>query len=88
MVPLPRHVVRELDLLTERGVEIVAIERGGRASSSELEPGDIIVAINDRVATSVDDLHRLLIDFQGQPKVELTIVRDNRRLDVECRLQQ
>jgi len=83
VTPLPRHRVRELDLLSDRAVEVVALEPGGPGSVSGLLPGDLIVAVNDRVVTSVDDLHRLLTDFQNQPVLTLTLFRGTHRLDID-----
>ena len=83
VTPLRRHLVRELDLLSYRAVEVVALEPGGPASESTILPGDLIVAVNGRVVTSVDDLHRLLTDFQDQPILSLTLVRETRKLNAD-----
>ena len=85
-VPLPQYLVRELDLLGDRAVEVVAIEAGGPANVGGITPGDLIVAVNDRVVTSVDDVHRLIGDFKNQPLLTLTIVRGHRKLDVDVKL--
>ena len=69
--------------LSNRGVEVVSVEPGGPASVAGFVPDDLIVAVNDRVVTSVDDLHRLLTDFQNQPLLTLTIVRGERQLQVD-----
>lgn len=85
VTPLPRQLVRELDLLIDRAVEVLAVEPSGPASVSGIMPGDAIVAVNGRVVTSVDDIHRLLIDFQDQPALTLTFVRGTRKLEAEVR---
>lgn len=77
----PRHLVRELDLLSDRGVEVVDVVAGAPAADGGLQPGDVIVAVNGRVATSVDDLHRLLIDLKHQELLTLTIVRGAKLLE-------
>ena len=48
-------------------------------------PGDLIVAVNDRLVTSVDDLHRLLSDLQDQPVLTLSLVRGTARLEADVR---
>ena len=83
VVAIPRQLVRELDLLSNRGVEVVSVELAGPASVAGIVPDDLIVSVNDRVVTSVDDLHRLLTDFQNQPLLTLTIVRGDRQLQVD-----
>ena len=85
VTPIPRHVVRELDLLTDRAVEVVSVESRGPASAAGLRSGDVIVAVHGRVVTSVDDLHRLLTDFQDQPLLTLSIVRGDGKLSVDVR---
>ncbi len=82
---IPRHLVRELDLLSDRAVAVVAVEPGGPASVGGIRADDLIVAVNGRVVTSVDDLHRLLADFPGSPPLTLSVVRGARRLDTEVR---
>jgi S1-C subfamily serine protease len=81
--PLARHVVRALDLLSDRAVEVVSVQPGGPAAAGGILSGDAIVAVNGRVVASVDDLHRLLCDFPNQPLLTLTLVRRTRKLDVE-----
>ena len=83
----PRHLVRELDLLSDRGIEVVALAQGGPAAASDLRAGDIIVAVDGRVATSVDDLHRLLIDLQHQEVLTLTVVRGTSCVETEVRIE-
>jgi S1-C subfamily serine protease len=79
---LPRAVVRELDLLADQAVSVVDVAEGSAAERGGVEPGDLIVALNDRIVSSVDDLHRLLTQLPGDAVVELTIVRDGSTRDV------
>ena len=41
--------------------------------------------MNDRIVASVDDLHRLLADFRDHAELTLTIVRGQRKLELEVR---
>ncbi len=84
--PIPRYLVRELDPLSDRAVEVVGIEPSGPAAAAGIIPGDLIVAVNDRLVTSVDDVHRLISDFKNQPLLRLTIVRGKRKLENDVRL--
>ena len=52
------------------------------AARSGLEPGDLIVAINDRIITSVDDIHRLLAMPLDNAKFDVTLIRGRRKWDV------
>jgi len=86
VIHIPRYLLRELDLLSDRAVEVVEIEPGGPASAGGILSGDLIVAVNDRVVTSVDDVHRIITDFKNHPLLTLTIVRGERKLEIDVRL--
>lgn len=78
VVAVPRRLVRELDLLADQAVEVVDVLPGGPADAAGLEQGDLIVALGDRVVTSIDDLHRLLAASPVREPLELGIVRSGR----------
>ena len=82
---LPRHVVRELDLFGQQAVEVMDAIAGGPGAAAGLQAGDFIVAVNDRIVASIDDLHRLLADFRDHAELTLTIVRGQRKLELEVR---
>jgi S1-C subfamily serine protease len=81
--PIERRLVRELDLLADRAVEVSALERGGPAERAGLQPGDLLIAVNDRLVTSVDDLHQLLSRLPVDKPIGLSILRGNRLLEIE-----
>lgn len=82
LTPIPRRVVRELDLLTDQAVEIVEASAGGPAASAGLHAGDWIVGAGGRIIASTDDLHRALAALKAEQEVPLQIVRDQRLIDV------
>jgi S1-C subfamily serine protease len=84
-VPLPRSLVRQLDLLSDRAVGVIQVSAGSPADAAGLEPEDIIVALHGRVITGVDDLHRLLAQIPLDEPLAVTVIRDHDRLDVEIR---
>jgi S1-C subfamily serine protease len=84
---LPRRLVRELDLLADTAVEVMEVVPQGPAAAAGIRPHDVIVAANDRIIGSVDDLHRLLSGRapngvpQASPdaargELELSVIRD------------
>lgn len=81
--PLPRHVIRELDLLTDQGVEVAQVEAGGPAAAAGLRAGDIIVAAADRTVCSVDDLSRLVTLLPEGHPLMLSVIRGTRLVAVE-----
>jgi S1-C subfamily serine protease len=99
VTPLPRRLVRELDLLADTAVEVMEVVPQGPAAAAGIRPHDVIVAANDRIVATVDDLHRLLSGRasngapQGAPdtgrsELELSVIRDERmhRIHVTPRL--
>jgi S1-C subfamily serine protease len=76
---MTRLFMREMDLLADQAVEVMDVVAGSPAEKAGLRPGDLIVAINDRLVSSVDDIHRLLSRPADMPAIELTIVRGNQK---------
>lgn len=87
VIPIPRYLVRELDLLAAQAVQVMAVAPRAPAAAAGIVPGDLIVAINDRIITSVDDLHRVLSGLPIDRRHTLTLIRDERRLEVSVQLQ-
>jgi S1-C subfamily serine protease len=77
VAPIERRLVRELDLLADRAVVVAGLEPGAPAQRSGLQTGDLIVAVNDRVVTSVDDLHQVLARLPVDKVVLLSVLRDD-----------
>ncbi|HQU46853.1 MAG TPA: trypsin-like peptidase domain-containing protein [Pirellulales bacterium] len=86
MRPVGRELARRLDLLLDMAVEIVSVEPHGAAARAGLRPGDLVVAIDGRIVTGLDDLHRLLSRVGGGA-VTLSIVRGQRRLEMDVEPQ-
>jgi S1-C subfamily serine protease len=82
VTPLPRRVARAHDLLNDQAVEVLALTPGGPADQAGVQPKDLIVAINGRILTGVDDLHRLLSGSAAPKSLLATIVRRERLLEI------
>ncbi len=79
--PVQRRLARELDLLNERAVEVMTVEPRSAAASAGIAPGDLIVAVNDRLVNGIDDLHRALSHAPADRRLTLSIVREGRRVE-------
>jgi S1-C subfamily serine protease len=80
-VPLPRALARRFNLTQESGVEVVAVEEGGPADQAGIEEEDVLIALGDEPATSVDDLHKRLLQLPVGVPATVTLLRGERRLE-------
>jgi S1-C subfamily serine protease len=80
---LPMVLVRELDLVSERAVEVLNVTPSSAADLAGIERGDWIVALQGRVVTSTDDIHRLLTQFAVDQPLTVTVIRNRSRLELE-----
>lgn len=81
-VRIPAPLVRSLDLLNSQGVQLSDVTRRSAAERGGLKIGDIIVSVNDRLVTSVDDLHRLLAVAPEGIQLNLSIIRQEKLLTI------
>jgi S1-C subfamily serine protease len=79
-VSLLRKLVRHYRLDQESGVLVSGIEPESPAARAGLEPGDIIIRLEDSPTPSVDSLHRLLTTDRIGANNRLTILRNFERL--------
>lgn len=82
-VPLPRSLLRQLDLLTDQAAQVVDVVTNSPAHAAGIRPDDIIVALQGRIVTGVDDIHRLLAQFPLQESLTVTILRDTTICDFQ-----
>jgi S1-C subfamily serine protease len=75
--------VRQFDLLSDQVVEIIDVVDDSVAARSGVRPGDFLVALNDRIVTSVDDVHRLLAAIPNDVNIELTVVRNQSKQSLQ-----
>lgn len=82
VVELPRALVHELDLLSNRAVRVMDVAEQSVSARAGIQEGDLIVAANDRIIADIDDLHRFLMRVPADANVELTIIRDGTSFQV------
>ena len=73
---LPRQLMQKFDLLSGQAVQVKAVQRNSIAERGGIRNGDIVVALNDRIISSVDDVHRLLTKFPETAAIDATVLRD------------
>jgi S1-C subfamily serine protease len=77
-----RRLMREHDLLSEQAVEIVEVAPGGPAAIADLKSGDLMVAVNGRIITGMDDLHQILSGLPISTLLHITTIREGRLIEV------
>ena len=82
-VPLPRSLLRQLDLLTDQAAQVVEVVPNSPAHVAGIHPEDIIVALQGRIVTGVDDIHRLLTLLPQNQRLSATILRDTTILELQ-----
>lgn len=81
--PLSKAVIREYDLLTDQGVVVIEVAPGSAGARAGIAAGDLMIAINDRLIESVDDVHRLLAAAPDAARLFVTVIREGRRMELE-----
>jgi S1-C subfamily serine protease len=80
--PVTRQIQRYFELETAHAVEVVSIEENGPARRAGLRERDLIVALNGKHITNVDDIHRLLTTLPPNSVLNLTILRNGERREL------
>jgi S1-C subfamily serine protease len=80
-VPIPRTLALRYDLQQPTGVEVVSVEENGPADQAGLQEEDLIVSFGEQPVTSIDDLHKLLLQLPVGVPTALTMLRGERRLE-------
>jgi S1-C subfamily serine protease len=77
-VAIPRHLVRRFGISS--GVLVLSVEKGSPAERAGLAEGDLIVQLDDKPITSVDDLHLNLNQEKIGVRTALTILRRSEKI--------
>lgn len=80
---LHRRVVRYYNLSEENAVLVTGVEPGSPALAAGLRAGDIVIALDGEIISSVDDLHRLLSGERIARTAVLTVIRHAEKLEME-----
>jgi len=81
--PLDRRFVRFYKLASDHAVEIVTVEAGGPSARAGLRRGDIVVAMGGAAVASVDDIFRILTDWQVGTPITVSFLRGKEMKQLE-----
>jgi S1-C subfamily serine protease len=80
---LPLRLANYHRLSTNSGILVQHIEINSPAHRSELQIGDIIIALENKEISSINDLHRLLEEKTINQEVVLDVIRRAKRLAIK-----
>jgi S1-C subfamily serine protease len=78
--PLPPRLARSL--AQDSGVEVVQVVEDSPADRAGLRPEDLIVSIDREPIASVDELHKLMVSDAIGRTLDVTVIREGRRVDL------
>ena len=87
MAVIPRWLARQLDLFADQAVEVIEVMRDSAAEEAGIQAGDWIVAAAGRLITGIDDLHRIITTVPAGQEVVLSLIRDERQVELGVRLR-
>ena len=84
--PVTREVAAQLSLDQAAGILVMNVGDGTPAAKAGLQPGDVIVRLDDKPIDTVEDLFGELRQHRPGERVTLTVVRDGREQQITATL--
>jgi len=84
--PVTREVAAQLGLDQAAGILVMNVGDGTPAAKAGLQPGDVIVRLDDKPIDTVEDLFGELRQHRPGERVTLTVVRDGREQQITATL--
>ncbi|MEM0274851.1 MAG: trypsin-like peptidase domain-containing protein, partial [Nitrososphaerota archaeon] len=81
--PVNEQMARYYGLPVTEGLIVLRVLRGSPADIYGLQEGDIITHAESRKLKNVNELRRIIEESIESGKVNLTLIRDNRRIELE-----
>ncbi|HEU0158280.1 MAG TPA: trypsin-like peptidase domain-containing protein [Hyphomicrobiaceae bacterium] len=75
-VSLPQRLRAQAGLGQEAGVRVVEVQPGSPAEVAGLEPGDVVIALDQETVTGIDDIARVLDGSKIGKRVSVRVLRD------------
>jgi serine protease Do len=79
VTPVPREALEEFGLKERTGALVAAVSANGPAGKAGMEPGDVILEVNNRPIPSRDELVQTIMALTPGTTVPVTVMRDKQR---------
>ena len=79
VTPVPREALEEFGLKERTGALVAAVSATGPAGKAGMEPGDVILEVNNRPIPSRDELVQTIMALTPGTTVPVTVMRDKQR---------
>ncbi len=80
-VPLHARLVRHFGLPFATAVGVMSLDERGPAAASGVREGDLLVAIDDKPAPSIETLQRVMLETEPGHVATLTLIRGTEKLE-------
>ncbi len=77
--PVPREALEEFGLKERTGAVVAVVTPKGPAANAGMEPGDVILEVNNRPIASRDELVQTVMALTPGTTVPVTVLRDKQR---------
>ncbi len=78
---------KENNINSLKGAYVTQLSSGGSAEEAGVQPGDLITAIEDIPVGSVSELHEQIAKYRPGDKVNVTLLRNNKELNLSMVLK-
>ena len=85
--PLTPQIASQLGLEVTEGVLVFSLTPGGPAETAGMQPGDVIVDLDEKDVASIEDLYAALRDTAPGDSVSVTVVREGAEQTLDVTLQ-
>jgi S1-C subfamily serine protease len=85
--PLNRFELRRFGINNQLGVEVHQVLKDSPAERAGIHNGDVILSINETPLESVDDIHRFLAKVEVGTSLNITVLRNGKKLELNARAE-